>query len=222
MKKLRVAACMLMLALAGCDNNDNAPTAVKKDAPSEVTKAASSENASSAKLSVPERQKLAQQSAGKVLTLLDLSEVQLDGAATLVLTFSIPLDPDQDFSRVIHVVDKKSGKVDGAWELSDNLKELRLRHLEPKRDLIVTIGKEVKALNNATFSKDDPDYRPFIKYDLMQPEALEYMIALGMEGLKRGLDMDDVKNNMLDIHLAAMETLEEQLRAGKLDPDDSS
>lgn len=154
MKKLRVAACMLMLALAGCDNNDNAPTAVKKDAPSEVTKAASSENASSAKLSVPERQKLAQQSAGKALTLLDLSEVQLDGAVTLVLTFSIPLDPDQDFSRVIHVVDKKSGKVDGAWELSDNLKELRLRHLEPKRDLIVTIGKEVKALNNATFSKD--------------------------------------------------------------------
>ena len=38
---------------------------------------------------------------------------------------------------------------------------------------------------NATFSKDDLDYRPFIKYDLMQPEALEYMIALGMEGLKR-------------------------------------
>lgn len=155
MKKLRVAACMLMLALAGCDNNDNAPTTVKKDAPSEVTKAASSENVSSAKLSAPERQKLAQQSAGKALTLLDLSEVQLDGAATLVLTFSIPLDPDQDFSRVIHVVDKKSGKVDGAWELSHNLKELRLRHLEPKRDLIVTIGKEVKALNNATFSKDD-------------------------------------------------------------------
>ncbi|MGT8978618.1 hypothetical protein ACVV4F_19810 [Escherichia coli] len=109
---------------------------------------------SSAKLSAPERQKLAQQSAGKALTLLDLSEVQLDGAATLVLTFSIPLDPDQDFSRVIHVVDKKR---QSGWclELSDNLKELRLRHLEPKRDLIVTIGKEVKALNNATFSKDD-------------------------------------------------------------------
>lgn len=47
-------------------------------------------------------------------------------------------------------------------------------------------------------------------------------VFIGTEGLKRGLDMDDVKNNMLDIHLAAMETLEEQLRAGKLDPDDSS
>ena len=36
------------------------------------------------------------------------------------------------------------------------------------------------------------------------------------------VDMDEVKNNMLDIHLAAMETIEEQIRAGELDPDDSS
>ena len=111
MKKLRVAACMLMLALAGCDNNDNAPTAVKKDAPSEVTKAVSSENASSAKLSAPERQKLAQQSAGKALTLLDLSEVQLDGAATLVLTFSIPLDPD----RISHALSMSSIRKAAKW-----------------------------------------------------------------------------------------------------------
>lgn len=47
-------------------------------------------------------------------------------------------------------------------------------------------------------------------------------VFIGTEGLKRGLDMDEVKNNMLDIHLAAMETIEEQLRAGELDPDDSS
>ncbi|SQC09670.1 alpha-2-macroglobulin [Klebsiella pneumoniae] len=65
-------------------------------------------------------------SQGKALTLLDASEVQLDGAATLVLTFSVPLQPDQDFSRSVHLVDKKSGKVDGAWELAPNLKELRL------------------------------------------------------------------------------------------------
>lgn len=47
-------------------------------------------------------------------------------------------------------------------------------------------------------------------------------VFVGTEGLKRGLDMDDVKNNMLDIHLAAMDTIEEQLRAGEIDPDDSS
>lgn len=32
------------------------------------------------------------------------------------------------------------------------------------------------------------------------------------EALKQGMDIDEVKNNMLDIHLAAMETLEEQFR----------
>lgn len=47
-------------------------------------------------------------------------------------------------------------------------------------------------------------------------------VFIGTEGMKRGLDMDEVKNNMLDIHLAAMETIEEQIRAGELDPDDSS
>lgn len=53
------------------------------------------------------------ESRGKALTLLDASEVQLDGAATTVLTFSVPLQPDQ-ISRSVHLVDKKSGKVDGA------------------------------------------------------------------------------------------------------------
>ena len=33
MKHIRVVACMLMLALAGCDNNDKAPIAAKNDAP---------------------------------------------------------------------------------------------------------------------------------------------------------------------------------------------
>lgn len=93
--------------------------------------------------------------------MLDASEVQLDGAATLVLTFSIPLKPDQDFSHSVHLVDKKSGKVDGAWELAPNLKELRLRHLEPKRELIVTVDPTLIALNDATLGS------PFEKTSLL-------------------------------------------------------
>ncbi|RSC56411.1 alpha-2-macroglobulin family protein [Citrobacter amalonaticus] len=146
MKHIRVVACMLMLALAGCDNNDKAPIAAKNDAPAAQPAAEKKAEKDTAQL-----QKLARESEGKALTLLDVSEVQLDGASTLVLTFSIPLDPEQDFARLVHVVDKKSGKVDGAWELSPNLKELRLRHLEPNRDLLVTIERDLRALNNATF-----------------------------------------------------------------------
>lgn len=38
---------------------------------------------------------------------------------------------------------------------------------------------------NATFSKEDPDFDPFIKYKLIQDEPTKYLIRLGIEGLKR-------------------------------------
>ncbi|HBX3789682.1 TPA: hypothetical protein MHZ65_21945, partial [Klebsiella pneumoniae subsp. pneumoniae] len=128
MKPFRLAALSLALltafSLTGCD--DSGTPQASAPAP-----------AATAKPDLAQLAALAEKSQGKALTLLDASEVQLDGAATLVLTFSVPLQPDQDFSRSVHLVDKKSGKVDGAWELAPNLKELRLRHLEPKRELIV-------------------------------------------------------------------------------------
>lgn len=40
---------------------------------------------------------------------------------------------------------------------------------------------------NATFTKDDPDYDPFIKYKLIEKESIEYLIVLGIKGLKRVL-----------------------------------
>nr|DAV24387.1 MAG TPA: dsDNA helicase [Caudoviricetes sp.] len=43
---------------------------------------------------------------------------------------------------------------------------------------------------DARFSKDDPDFDPYIKYKLIEPEVLEYLIVLGIQGLKRIL-----KNN---------------------------
>lgn len=40
---------------------------------------------------------------------------------------------------------------------------------------------------NATFSKSDPDYDPYIKYKLRTEEAMEYLIQIGLDGLKRVL-----------------------------------
>ena len=40
---------------------------------------------------------------------------------------------------------------------------------------------------NATFSADDPDYDPHIKYKLRTSESMEYLIQLGIQGLKRVL-----------------------------------
>lgn len=41
---------------------------------------------------------------------------------------------------------------------------------------------------DARFSKDDPDYDPYIKYKLRQPECMEYLINIGIVGLKRVLE----------------------------------
>lgn len=40
---------------------------------------------------------------------------------------------------------------------------------------------------DAKFSKSDPDFDPYIKYKLIQQEAIEYLILLGIKGLKRVL-----------------------------------
>lgn len=44
---------------------------------------------------------------------------------------------------------------------------------------------------NASFSRDDADYDPFIKYKLVQPDSIEYLVRMGVEGLKRIMVNDD-------------------------------
>lgn len=44
---------------------------------------------------------------------------------------------------------------------------------------------------HATFSKDDPDYDPFIKYKLIQQDSIEYIIRLAVDGLKRIITNDE-------------------------------
>ena len=41
---------------------------------------------------------------------------------------------------------------------------------------------------DARFSRDDPDFDPYIKYKLIQEDALEYLVLLGVRGLKRVLE----------------------------------
>ena len=136
------AAAFLMLALlAGCDNNDQQtpPTAAaEKNAAPQQTAPTAAQKAAEA-----ERDK------GKPLTVVDISEVQLDGASTLVATFSVALDDQQDFAQKLHLVDSKSGALDGGWELSPNHRELRFRHLEPNRKLIASVDSGLKAANGA-------------------------------------------------------------------------
>lgn len=41
---------------------------------------------------------------------------------------------------------------------------------------------------DARFTKEDPDYDPYIKYKLVTPESMRYLIQLGIKGLERVLE----------------------------------
>ncbi|QHM74568.1 putative lipoprotein YfhM [Mixta theicola] len=145
--KAAVTLLLSVLALSGCDNAD-------KDTPP----AATASKTAAVKVSEPglspelRAAQLAREQ-GKPLQVIDISEVQLDGASTLAVTFSISLDEQQDFSQYAHLSDSKSGAVEGGWELSPNRKVLRFRHLEPARQLKAKIDSGIKAANGATLEK---------------------------------------------------------------------
>ena len=134
-------ACALAL-LSACDSSSSG----KPVAPAAV-------NAQAAR-PVQDVKVLAERYAGRELSVVDVSEVQLDGASTLSVSFSVPLDPEQNFADKLHLVDAKTGKVDGAWELSDNLMELHLRHLEPQRKLILTVDPGLRAVNGTALAAE--------------------------------------------------------------------
>lgn len=179
-----------LLLLTACDDGGKTPTAVQADAQaSSVTQAKRPDAAALATL--------AKRDAGKPLTLLDASELQLDGASAMVLTFSLPLDPNQDFAARVHLVDSVSGKIDGAWELSDNLMELRLRHLQPNRKLVLTIESGLKAVNGAELGKQQEqtittrDIKPSVGF-AGKGSLLPTKLAAGLPVMALNVDNVDV------------------------------
>ncbi len=100
-------------------------------------------------LSKADIKKLTKRYANKNLEIIDVSHVVLDGASSLVITFNIPIDAEQNFAHYIDVIDnsdKKQNIYDG-WELSPKQTELRRRYLEPEKEYSVKIRKGIKAIN---------------------------------------------------------------------------
>lgn len=138
-KGLFLAAALILLSACDSSTPGQPPASSAPAATVSTTKAHTGQDLAALK----------QRYAGRELSVVDVSEIQLDGASTLSVSFSVPLDPQQKFADKLHLVDSKSGKVDGAWELSDNLMELRLRHLEPQRKLVLTVDAGLLAINDA-------------------------------------------------------------------------
>jgi len=95
-------ACALAL-LSACDSSTpDKPASPDKPAASAAVEAPAAKREDPAVL--------AKRYEGRELSVLDVSEVQLDGASTLSISFSAPLDAKQDFAAKVHLVDTVKGK----------------------------------------------------------------------------------------------------------------
>ena len=189
MNKGLFLACALAL-LGGCDSS----TAEKPVEPSPPVAATATANPGA----VVDLPALAKRYEGRELTVADASEIQLDGASTLSLTFSAPLDPQQNFADKVHLVDSTRGKLDGAWELSDNFMELRFRHLEPKRKLVLTVDAGLLSVNRTTLATsytsrlETQDLQPTVGF-ASRGSLLPTRLAEGLPVIALNVDKVDVE-----------------------------
>ncbi|MET3715515.1 uncharacterized protein YfaS (alpha-2-macroglobulin family) [Pseudomonas sp. PvP001] len=189
MNKGLFLACALAL-LGGCDSS----TSEKPVEPAPPV-AATAAPKPAASVDLPA---LAKRYEGRELTVADASEIQLDGASTLSVTFSAPLDPKQNFADKVHLVDSTRGTLDGAWELSDNLMELRFRHLEPKRKLVLTVDAGLLSVNQGTLasayssSLETRDLQPTVGF-ASRGSLLPTRLAEGLPVIALNVDKVDVE-----------------------------
>ena len=104
-------ACTLAL-LSACDSSSVDKPATPQVATSQPAKP------------VQDVKVLAGRYAGRELSVVDVSEVQLDGASTLSVSFSVPLDPQQNFTDKLHLVDAKTELA--AFGFVGGIEKLRL------------------------------------------------------------------------------------------------
>lgn len=80
--------------------------------------------------------------------ILDFAERDYKGVSSLAIVLSVPLDAASDFQQYFVVERKDGGRVDGAWILSDNRKELFFKNIEPEEDYLLTVYANLKAIND--------------------------------------------------------------------------
>ncbi|MDR1284698.1 MAG: alpha-2-macroglobulin family protein [Campylobacteraceae bacterium] len=80
--------------------------------------------------------------------ILDISEMTIEGASSIVITFSTPIASGQDFGNTIAVYKNSTANyVDGLWEISKNRQEIYFKYLDPNTNYIVRIENPGKIKN---------------------------------------------------------------------------
>ncbi len=85
--------------------------------------------------------------------IIDFTERDYKGVSSLAIVLSVPLDRREDIQSYF-VLERRDGeRVDGAWILAENGRELFFKNIEPETDYLLTVFANLKALNQQTLGK---------------------------------------------------------------------
>jgi uncharacterized protein YfaS (alpha-2-macroglobulin family) len=79
--------------------------------------------------------------------ILDFSERDYKGVASLGIVLSVPLDAASEFQQYFILERRDGERVDGGWILSTNGKELFFKNIEPETDYLLTVYANITAVN---------------------------------------------------------------------------
>lgn len=172
--------------LLACDSEQSATTAQPAQA-----------NAASP-AAAPRKQHDPARFVGQALRLLDVSEQQLDGAATLVLSFSVPLEQKQEFADFITLSDLSAKQaLEPAWQLSADAMELHLAHLPPRHELNIQVQAGLQAITGVRLQQDHQSK--------LTTRAMEPMLGFASKGsllpieLAGGLPVQSLNVSEVDV-----------------------
>ncbi|MDR3162601.1 MAG: alpha-2-macroglobulin family protein [Helicobacteraceae bacterium] len=139
--------------------------------------------------------------ADKPFTILDVSEMAIDGAAAIVITFSTPLLDNQKFDDFITVYVNKRVEEAASWELSPNKKELRLKYVEPEIEYNIKIeDSKIKNIAQKSLTgQSTPLFFNIVTRELQPSVGFASKASLLPSDLSEGLPVSAVNINKINV-----------------------
>ena len=171
-----------------------------------VTKINASENAYAEQINstnnvasetTPAREQLIRSYANIPFKVVDFSERTYDGGPAIAVTFSVPLDPTQDYASLVSATKIGEGLVKGGWVLSQDGLVLYFPHVEPDTTYSVSVYRTLRSVTGSTLERTYSER--------VQTRNVEPAVGFAQSGsilpadLSKGLPVITVNVNAVDI-----------------------
>jgi len=128
---------LLTLLLLGCNQDKSSEASI------ESTKPEAAFNLTQVKQDYPDT----------ALTVLDVSERDLDGRNAIAVTLSVPINPQDNIQRYFSISSKGGTSVDGAWRVSKSGKTVWFPYTEPNTEYEITTYQGLIAANGQRLAR---------------------------------------------------------------------